>query len=155
MGRMGRSRDIKSHTRRWATHKLENNYSAEVLPHEWEFWVPRWVPHPGDPAPGRLAPRPFGSEGQQGLISGVPKDSGKYRLHSWMTHTRSYQHWGSGQKLSFGRRLGQTYLLALERLGVAAAGNSYIWELSQSYKPVLIFAPPSSSLEPVALPNSL
>lgn len=28
---------VKSHTPRWATHKLENNYIAEVLPQKSEF----------------------------------------------------------------------------------------------------------------------
>ena len=30
---------------RLVTHKLENNYTTEVLPQEWEFWAPRQAPH--------------------------------------------------------------------------------------------------------------
>lgn len=28
---------IASYTARWASHKLENNYTTEVLPQEWKF----------------------------------------------------------------------------------------------------------------------
>ena len=40
---------IKSNpiTGQWATHKLENNYTTEVLPFEWRYWAPRQASQPG------------------------------------------------------------------------------------------------------------
>ena len=36
----------------WATHKLENNNTKEVLPLLWRFWTPRQASQPGNPAKG-------------------------------------------------------------------------------------------------------
>ena len=63
------------------THKLENNYTIEVLPQEWKLWVPRQAPQPKGLEMGGEAPRESGFEGQWGLISGILKDGGK-KLHS-------------------------------------------------------------------------
>ena len=40
---------IKSNpiTTGWVTHKLENNYTTEVHPLEWRFWVPHQASQPG------------------------------------------------------------------------------------------------------------
>ena len=64
MGRRSRL-VIKSHTP-W----VANPQTGEVLPQEWEFCAPHWVPQPE--AGGVLhradkAPRAFGFEGQWGL----------------------------------------------------------------------------------------
>ena len=49
-------------TPRWAPHKLDNKYSAEVVPQEWELRVPHQAPQPGvlqreDEPPEHLAPK--------------------------------------------------------------------------------------------------
>ena len=49
------------------TPKLENDFSAEVLLQEWEFWA-AGSPQPGGPAPAKWAPTTFGFEDQKGLI---------------------------------------------------------------------------------------
>ena len=101
---------IKSHPLppRWATHALESNYIAEVLPQEREFWAPRQAPQPGGPAPGRRAPRAFGFEGQRGFIAGAHRTEGNRDFTLKGTHKIP------GQKQSFDRSLGQTYLLVWE-----------------------------------------
>ena len=39
-----------------ATHKLENNYIAQVLPKHWELWAPWWAPqHQKNKPPDHLA----------------------------------------------------------------------------------------------------
>ena len=63
------------------THKLENNYTIEVLPQEWKFWVPCQAPQPKGLAMGGEAPRESGFEGHWSLISGSLQDGGK-KLHS-------------------------------------------------------------------------
>ena len=79
------------------THKLENNYIAEVLLWEWEFWAPRQAPQPEGLALGGGACRARGFEGQQGLNAGALKASGKQRLYSRMVHIRFHVHWDPGQ----------------------------------------------------------
>ena len=44
------------------THRLENNYIAEVFPQEWEFGAPCQVLTPGGLALGGGAPGEFGIE---------------------------------------------------------------------------------------------
>ena len=70
----------------------------------------------GSLEPGRQAPRASGFEGQWGLIAADPQDWGKQRLHSWRAHTNSHGHRDPGQKQSFDRSLGRTYLLVSESL---------------------------------------
>ena len=41
---------------RWATQKLENNNTQEVLPLLWGVWVPCQASQPGDPAKGLGSP---------------------------------------------------------------------------------------------------
>ena len=77
---------------RWAVHKLENNYTTEVLPQEWQYWAPCEAPLTGCLATGGRGPRKSGFEGQWSLITGIPQDWGKQKLHSWRAHTRSYVH---------------------------------------------------------------
>ena len=87
------------HTR-WVTHKLENNYTTEVLPQEWKFWAPCQAPQPGGLATGGGAPSESGFEGQQGLITGIPQDWRKQKLNSWKAHVRSHTHQDPGNKSS-------------------------------------------------------
>ena len=54
------------------THKWENNYIAELLPQEWEFWVPHQACQPRRQAPGTWVPKAFNFEGQWSLIAGAP-----------------------------------------------------------------------------------
>lgn len=61
---------------KWATHKLENNYIAEV---------PCQVPQPGGLASERGASRASGFKGQQALSTGAPQD--------WRAHTRFHVPW--------------------------------------------------------------
>ena len=77
---------------RWAVHKLENNYTTEVLPQEWQYWAPCEAPLTGCLATGGRGPRKSGFEGQWSLITEIPQDWGKQKLHSWRAHTRSYMH---------------------------------------------------------------
>ena len=81
----------------WATHKLENNYTTEVLQQEWELWAPHSAPQPRDLAWGG-APRAFGFEGQQGSTAGAPQDWGGETLYSSRSHTRACTHWVPAQK---------------------------------------------------------
>lgn len=74
---------------KWATHKLENNYIAEV---------PCQVPQPGGLALGEEALGAFGVESQWDLSAEVPQDWGKERLHSWRVHTKFHMYWATGQK---------------------------------------------------------
>ena len=82
----------------WATHKLEDNYTTEVLPQEWKFWVPHQAPQPGGLTMGRGDPRESGFETQWGLTAGLPQDWGKQKLHSWRAHTRSCAHQDPGKE---------------------------------------------------------
>ena len=42
---------------RWATHKLENNYTRDIIPQEWKFWAQLQAPQPGSLAMGGGVPR--------------------------------------------------------------------------------------------------
>ena len=110
----------------WANHKLENNYTTEVLPLEWKFWAPHQTSQSGGLAMGGGVSRESGFESQQDLITGLPQDWGKQTPLLEGTHKvfcapgpRRKKHWPH-------KRLGQTYLLVLESLlpswwGVALA----------------------------------
>ena len=74
------------------THKLENNYTTEVLPLEWKFWAPHQVSQPGGPATGGGASRESGFEDKWSWITGIRRDWGKQRLYSWRACTRTYVH---------------------------------------------------------------
>ena len=85
------------HARR-ATHKLEKYYTTEVLSQEWKFWAPWQAPQPEGLVMGGGAPRESGTEDQQGLTAGIPKDWGKQKLHSWRAHTGCHVHQDPGKK---------------------------------------------------------
>ena len=100
----------------WVTHKLENNYIAEVLPQEWKFWVPHQAPQPEGLQMGGGAPRESSFEGQKDLIPGIPQTEGTrnctLRGHTQglvCTRTQGKKQWPH-------KGLGQTYLLVLEGL---------------------------------------
>ena len=65
----------------WATHKLENSNTEEVLWLLWRFWAP-WQASSMGIQQRMGIPRESDLEGQQNLIIGVPQDWGKQRLHS-------------------------------------------------------------------------
>ena len=67
---------------RWGTNKVKNNYITEVIPQEWDFWVPCQALHPGDLASEGRAPRAFGFEGQWCLRTEIPQTWG------WTSETR-------------------------------------------------------------------
>ena len=62
---------------RWATHKLKNNWTAEVLPLLWRFWAPSQASQPEGPAKGPGIPRESDLEGQWDLVTRLPQDWGK------------------------------------------------------------------------------
>ena len=63
------------------THKLENNYIAEVLPQEWVLRLTSGSPAWGSGI-GRRIPQSIWLYGQQGLYTGAPQDWGNQRPHS-------------------------------------------------------------------------
>ena len=77
----------KAEVAKWATNKLENNNTKEVLTLLWRFWAP--ATQPGDPAQGLGIPRDSDFEGQHDLITGLPQDWDKQKLHSWRAQTKS------------------------------------------------------------------
>ena len=72
------------------------------------------LPRLGRLAPGRGAPRALGFETSGAELQEPHKTEGKQTTLG--THTRSHLHRDPGQKQSFYRSLGQTYLLLLEGL---------------------------------------
>ena len=57
---------------RWVTHRLENNYTTEILPLEWTFWASCQASQPGGLAMGGGTPRESGFEGQWDSFAGLP-----------------------------------------------------------------------------------
>ena len=76
----------------WATHKLKNNNTKEVLTLFWRFWAPHQASHPGDLVMGLGIPRESDFEAQWDLITGLPQAWGKQRLHSWRAQTKPCAH---------------------------------------------------------------
>ena len=58
----------------WATHKLENSNTKEVLSLLWRLWVLHQVSQLGGLAQGLGTPRESDFESQWGLITGLPED---------------------------------------------------------------------------------
>ena len=81
-----------------ATHRLENNYTTEVLPEDWKFWTPHQASQPVGLAMGVGIPRKSGFEVHEGLITGIPQDWGKQKPHSWRVHTGSQGYKDPGEK---------------------------------------------------------
>ena len=77
----------------WVTHKLEKLY------HSPPTGVKVLSSQPGGLATGGGAPRESGFEGQWGLITGIPQDWGKQKLHSWRTHKGSCVYQDPGKKV--------------------------------------------------------
>ena len=96
-------------------HKLENNYTTEVLPQEWKFWAPCQASQPESLATGgRRAPRECGFEGQWGLIAAL---SWGNRNTTLRVHTQGLMCTRNQRKKQWPHKsLGQTYLLVLEGL---------------------------------------
>ena len=95
------------------THKLENNYTTEVLPQEWKFWAPCQASQPESLATGgRRAPRECGFEGQWGLITELSWGNRNATLRG---HTQDFMCTRNQRKKQWPHKsLGQTYLLVLE-----------------------------------------
>jgi len=66
--------------------------------HCWETYF--WASQPEDPAKGLGIPREYGFEGQQDLITGLPQDWGRQRLHFWSAQTKSCTNQDPGEKSS-------------------------------------------------------
>ena len=56
--------------------RTKNNYIAEVLPQEWEFWDPEQDPQPEGLALGRGTPRAFDFEGQWAWVQELHRTGG-------------------------------------------------------------------------------
>ena len=99
----------------WLTHKLENNYTTEVLTQEWKSWAPCQTSQPGGLARGRSPQRiqlwrpvQFDHKNSTGLgQTETPLLEGAHR---------SCVHQDQGKRQLPHKRLGQTYLLVLEGL---------------------------------------
>ena len=101
----------------WATHKLENHYTTEVLPLEWRLWATCQASQPGGSATGGGIPREPDFEGQQDVIAGLPQDWGKQETPLLEgTHKVLCAPGPRGKEQWPHRRLNQTYLLVLEGL---------------------------------------
>ena len=83
---------------RWATRKLENNNSKEVLPLLWRFWAPCQASQLGNLAKRLGIPRESNLEGQWDLIIGLPQDWVTQRLQSWRVQTKSCPHQDPGER---------------------------------------------------------
>ena len=59
----------------WATHKLENNYIAEILPQKWELWVAHNLPSLEEEPPEHLDLKASGAWLQQLYRTGGNRDS--------------------------------------------------------------------------------
>ena len=110
---------------KWATHKLENYHRSSptgVKVLSFTSGSPAW----GSGNGRRKRTRGSAFEGQRDLITGIPQDWGKQKLHSWRVHIRSCAHQDPGKKaVTSPKSLGQTYLLVLQgflrRQGAAVA----------------------------------
>ena len=148
---------IKSKTCQVVTHKLENNYTTEVLPPEWMFWAPHWASQPEGAATGGGVLRESSFEGQQDLTAGLPQDWGKQNLYSWRAHKVSCIPGPRGKKQWPHKRLVQTYLLVLEgllqRWGVAVAHcRDQDTGSRSSGKYSLVWALPKATISPTKQP---
>ena len=65
----------------WASHKLENSNTEEILRLLWRFWAPWQAFQLGDLTKNG-DPQGIWPSGQQNLIIGLPQDWGKQRLYS-------------------------------------------------------------------------
>ena len=72
----------------WEIHKLENNITKEALPLLWRLWALCRASQPRYPAKGLGVSTEADFEGQRDLITGLPQDQGKQRLHSSRAHTK-------------------------------------------------------------------
>ena len=58
------------------THKVQNNYTKEILALLRKFWDPQQISQPGDLAKGLRTPREFDFGGQWDLITELTQDWG-------------------------------------------------------------------------------
>lgn len=112
---------VKSHIPQWATHKLENNFTAGERVLSPTSGSLAW-----GPAQGRWVRRALGFEDQWGLLWAVLCLGTETALLKG-TYTKSHMHQKPGQKHNL---IGQTYLLVLDSLlkkqglAVAHAGDA-------------------------------
>ena len=97
------------------THTLENNFIAEVLPQEWEFWAPGQSLQLGGLTVGGGAPPPPPPEHLLWRPAD-PKRRSSTGLRKAEMPLLEPAHKVSGPKQWLRRSLGQTYLLVLEDL---------------------------------------
>lgn len=69
---------------------------------------------------------PQSTEGQWGLIIGMPQDWEKESLHSWKVHIRSHMHWDPGKKVVTSQEPG-TELFAGVREPPGVVGWGQLW----------------------------
>ena len=105
------------------THKLENNYIADVLPQGWKFWAPHQAPYPGvwhreEKPPEHLALKASGVWLQEFHRTGGKRNSTLGGHTQGLVHTSA-----QGKKQWPHRSLGQTYLLVLKSL----LGRQGLW----------------------------
>ena len=62
------------------SHKLQNNYTKEILALLRKFWDPQQISQPGDLAKGLRTPREFDFRGQWDLITELIQDWGNRLL---------------------------------------------------------------------------
>ena len=119
---------IKSNSKppKWVTHKLEN-FITEVLWKKWNFWAPYQAPQPGGLAMGGGGPRESAFESQWGLITRIPLNVGKQKLHSWRAHKTSCVHQPRGKAVT-SEEPRPDLLLVLESLLRRQGGCGLLWE---------------------------
>ena len=67
---------------RLATHKLENSYTTEIFPQEWNFWALHWASQPWSLGMRGVALTEFSFEDHLDLAIRLPQNLGKQKLHS-------------------------------------------------------------------------
>ena len=105
----------------WEIHKLENNYTTEVLPQEWKFWAPDQAPQPGGLAMGRGVPQEFHrTERKKGSTLGGCTQS---LMH---TSTQQKKQWPC-KSLGHTNQLVLLGLLRSLLLGLLLSRFSHVW----------------------------
>ena len=66
----------------WTVHKLENSYTTEIFPQEWNFWALHWASQPWSLGMRGVALTEFSFEDHLDLAIRLPQNLGKQKLHS-------------------------------------------------------------------------
>lgn len=76
---------------RWATLKLGNSNTEEVLLLLWRFWAPHQAPQPEDQAKGLGLPREYDFERPVAFDCRTSTGLGKQRLHPWWAQSSHHR----------------------------------------------------------------